>query len=107
MNLDQINKLIDAGFTAEDIKAMLPSGNENVISPPEPEPKDTPKAPAPPQGDVPKPEDHIEKLEATIKELAATVKGLQDANVKGAQMPSPPDPKEKTLSIIGDFMKSM
>ena len=107
MNLEQIEKLIDAGFTAEDIKVLLPSGNENAISPPEPEPKGDPEAPAPPQENAPKPEDHIEKLEATIKELAATVKGLQDANVKGAQMPSPPDPKEKTLSIIGDFMKSM
>lgn len=107
MNLDQINKLIDAGFTAEDIKALLPSSNNDVISPAEPEPKEEPEAPAPPAENETKPEDHIEKLEATIKELAATVKGLQDANVKGAQMPSPPDPKEKTLSIIGDFMKSM
>ena len=97
MNIDGIFKLIDAGFTADDIKKMYD------------EPKDEPPKDEPPKGEESKPIDigvYTKPLEDKINELVATVAKLQTYNIDGAQggTPTPPPSIEE---MVSNFTKDM
>lgn len=108
MNYNDVLKLIDAGFTAEEIRGMIAPEvkNETAEMPaatPIPAPTELPpEEPAPGQG-----AQTLEALKDTINELSGTIKELQRDNARGAVEPKREPPEEKTLTIIGDFMKSM
>ena len=101
MNIDGIFKLIDAGFTADDIKKMY---DESKDEPLEVEPKDEP-----PKGEGNEPIDigvYTKPLEDKINELVATVAKLQTDNIDGAQggTPTPPPSIEE---MVANFTKNM
>ena len=112
MNYNDVLKLIDAGFSAEEIRGMIapevksetgPSPAEMPTATPIPAPAELPpEAPAPDQD-----AQTLEALKDTINELSGTIKELQRDNARGAVEPKRETPEEKTLTIIGDFMKSM
>ena len=107
MDIETITKLLDAGYTKEEISAL-----ENPK--PEGKPEDKPKGPKPedkPTGkdenqDKPKENEAGEVNEAiaaltkTVEGLTATVKAMQDANVKGATGGKP------DANTVTDVMKS-
>lgn len=80
MNQEEVLKLIDAGFTADEIRAMKaePAGENPAPENPAPE------TPAP---DVKAPEvsTEIQNLTEQISKLNETVVKLQEANIKNAR----------------------
>lgn len=112
MDYNDVLKLIDAGFSAEEIRGMIaPEAKSETGPAPAEMPEATPiPAPAELPPEAPAPDQDAQTLEAlkdTINELSGTIKELQRDNARGAVEPKRETPEEKTLTIIGDFMKSM
>lgn len=106
MDIATISKLIDAGYTKDEITAL---------EQPEDAPKDTPEQPTEPAKDEPKdapekvaPEkaqdngilEAISQLTGTVTALQETVKAMQDANIKGAKS------SKKSSATVDDVLKS-
>ena len=81
MNQEEVLKLIDAGFTADEIRAMKtePAGEEP--------PKEGEGAEPPKDTEVKQPEvsSEIQNLTEQISKLNETVVKLQEANIKNAR----------------------
>ncbi len=124
MNANDVLKMIDAGFTADEIRKMTASPADSVSHVLSPEPKEEAKAassPAAPVEEVKedpaaeakpeaKPEDVMESIKKTISDqIAANMKSYEDnmAKVmKMAGMPSLDDVKPKGIEdIISNFFK--
>mgnify|MGYP003291520206 CR=1 FL=1 len=84
MNQDEVLKLIDAGFTADEIRGMSAKPEAG-----EPAPEGTPEpapAPAPtPEAKAPEVSAEIQNLTEQISKLNETVVKLQEANIKNAR----------------------
>lgn len=109
MDYNDVLKLIDAGFSAEEIRGMIAP---EVKSETEPAPAESPEhtptpATAEKSNEPAQDAQTLEALKDTINELSGTIKELQRDNARGAVEPKRETPEEKTLTIIGDFMKSM
>lgn len=80
MNVSELIKLIDAGYTKEEIQAMAAPAPEPDPAP-DPEPKPAPDpAPAPAQD---------ETMAAMLKEMQDLKKAVFAMNVMNAEMPAP------------------
>lgn len=118
MEIEKIEKFIDAGYTKEEINALLSGGNPEGGNPETVQEKneDGSGSPKPEEqkeqsaGNTP----HDQSLEitATLQALTTTVKGLQDtvkaiqaANVKTAATPTPKTDEIK--SIMDSFINSL
>ena len=109
MNADEALRLIEAGFTAEEIRNMqAEAGNEPPADEStEPKPgagssEHAGKIEEPKQTEPPKSNETVEELKATIKELSTTIKNMQESNIKNA---SGGEPAAKTRNdIMKDFM---
>lgn len=106
MDIETITKLLDAGYTKDEISAMqagdVPEGEgaqeaDNKTEPEGDDKKD------PEEIDVNK---SIAALTETVNSLTETVKALQSVNVKGAQTDSP-KAGDKIKSAIDSFIESM
>ena len=103
MDVETITKLLDAGYTKEEISALdnpKPEGK-----PEEPKPDDKPKdtnedQDKPKENEAPEVNEAIAALTKTVEGLTATVKAMQDANVKAATGGKPDGNK------VTDVMKS-
>lgn len=104
MDIETITKLLDAGYTKEEISA-LENNPKPEGKPEEPKPEDKPTGENKDQ-DEPKENaagevnEAIAALTKTVEGLTATVKAMQDANVKGATGGKPDGNK------VTDVMKS-
>ena len=100
MNQEEVLELIDAGFTADEIRAMK--------SEPAPEPEPAPAEGAAPAPEVKAPEvsAEIQNLTEQIGKLNETVVKLQEANIKNARTGSPKvdDPVNEQ---INSFLKEL
>lgn len=104
MDVETITKLLDAGYTKEEISAL---DNPKPEGKPEDKPSDNGEDQIKPKDqDKPKENEQSEVNEAiaaltkTVEGLTATVKAMQDANVKGATGGKPDGNK------VTDVMKS-
>lgn len=104
MDIETITKLLDAGYTKEEISAL--ENNPKPEGKPE-EPKPEGGAPdkhedqdKPKENETPEVNEAIAALTKTVEGLTATVKAMQDANVKGATGGKPDENK------VTDIMKS-
>ena len=104
MDNEQIFKLIEAGFTAEEIRGMAakaanPEGEVSV----QPEQG---AGSATHEGEVVNPtaSDEIRELKASILELNGTVKALQEANIRKAESGSASVP-DQIQEHIDSFLK--
>ena len=102
MNQEEVLKLIDAGFTADEIRAMKS----------EPAPEEG-GAPAPEEGGAPAPEvkapevsAEIQNLTEQIGKLNETVVKLQEANIKNARTGSP-NVSDPVNEQIEKFLKEL
>lgn len=101
MTADEVLKMLDAGFTVDEIRAMN-NPEDKPKDPPEDKPKDPPEdKPKDPPEDKP---DEVAALKTKIGEMEKTIKDLQDANLKKNYQPAPDDPVNKN---IDDFLKSL
>ena len=86
MNADEALRLIEAGFTAEEIRNMQTKAGDKP--PADPPPKTEPGAGSSEHASKidpePKNNETVEELKATIKELSNTIKNMQDNNIKNA-----------------------
>lgn len=105
MDIETITKLLDAGYTKEEISAL--ENNPKPEGKPEDKPSDNGEDQNKPKDqDKPKENETSEVNEAiavltkTVEGLTATVKAMQDANVKGATGGKPDGNK------VTDVMKS-
>ena len=121
MNANDVLKMIDAGFTADQIRKMTASPADSVSHVLSPELKEAedkaasaPAAPDEEAKEVPaeeaKKEDPIEKMLAEIRENMAADRKLYEENMakvmKMAGMPSLDDVKPKGIEdIISNFFK--
>ena len=108
MDIEGTLKLIEAGFSADEIRAMANG------KPEEPKPEDgsqgkteTKEEPGKDDskhaGEVSK-DKHVEELNATIKELRETIKSMQDNNIKNAEGGNG-DPAAKThKEVVESFL---
>lgn len=105
MDNEQIFKLIEAGFTAEEIRGMASkAGQETEGSVPAEQSAESTTH----EGEVKQldPSDEIRELKAAILEVNNTVKAIQEANIKKAESSgaSVPDQiKEHIDSFIKEF----
>ena len=125
MNANDVLKMIDAGFTADEIRKMTASPADGVSHVLSPEPKaeaaapeaaaqaapaeETKEAPAEEKKEA-KPEDVMDSIKKTISEqIAANMKSYEDNMakiMKMAGMPSLDDVKPKGIEdIISNFFK--
>lgn len=107
MEIEKIEKFIDAGYTKEEINALLSGAKPEEPKPEEPKPEEPKEQSA---GDT----THDSSLEitATLQALTTTVRGLQDtvkaiqaANVKTAETTTPKTDEIK--SIMDSFINTL
>ena len=111
MNIDGIFKLIDAGFTADDIKKMYADPQE---TPKEETPKEeTPKEETPkeetPKEEPPKDnsiEQYLKDLDTRLNKVLETVGQIQTDNIDRADS-GEPDPTPTIEELVANFTKDM
>ncbi len=118
MEIEKIEKFIDAGYTKEEINALLSGGNpeggnlegiqeKNEDGSGSPKPEEPKEQSAGNQA-----HDSVVEITATLQALTTTVKGLQDtvkaiqaANVKTAATSTPKN--DEIRSIMDSFINSL
>ena len=102
MDNEQIFKLIEAGFTAEEIRGMAAKADTEAEGSVQPEQG---AGSATHEGEVnPNQSDEIRELKAAILEINNTVKAIQDTNIKKAESTSASLP-DQIQSHIESFIK--
>ena len=100
MTIDQIIKLSDIGFTADEIKQLSNSGNAETAGDPKPaEPAGDPK-PAEPAGET---KDFSEAVNALMKEISGIKKTIQATNILNSNAGQ--EEPESVDTILKSFMK--
>ena len=107
MNVEEILKLIEAGFTAAEIRAMNAKAPEDKPKDsPEDKPKNSPEdKPKDNPEDKPLDNSALSALNNTVESLNNTVKALQEANIKNASRDS--DGRESRAKTIQSFLESL
>lgn len=104
MDVETITKLLDAGYTKEEISALennpKPEGKQEEPKPEGGAPDKHEDQDKPKENETHEVNEAIAALTKTVEGLTATVKAMQDANVKGATGGKPDGNK------VTDVMKS-
>ena len=103
MDNESIFKLIEAGFTAEEIRGMAAKAEAEAEGS---VPAEQGQGSATHEGEVVNPtaSDEIRELKASILELNGTVKALQEANIRKAESGSASVP-DQIQDHINSFLK--
>ena len=105
MTAEQIIKLLDAGFTKEEI---LQAGEKVAGGNPSPEPTPTPE-PTPEPTPTPSPTDamgqQMQLITETLGKVTDAVKAIQEANIRNSQMPQPESADDILAQIISPKAK--
>ena len=103
MDIETITKLLDAGYTKEEISALenpKPEGKPEDAKPEGSAPDKHEDQDKPKENEAGEVNEAIAALTKTVEGLTATVKAMQDANIKGATGGKPDENK------VTDIMKS-
>lgn len=85
MDIETITKLVDCGFTKEEIMKLTNTEPEPAPEPsPEPEPVPEPSPAPEPEKSSDEIHENVKALTATVEELVKTVKAMQKSNAKRA-----------------------
>ena len=104
MTSDEVLKLIDAGFTAEEIRGMSAGQSEQKAAQEQNKGTEQSADGATHEGEI-KIDPQMEALNNTVKSLNETVKAMQDANLKNARSES--SATDSVNNTINDFLKSL
>ena len=99
MTIEQIIKLSDIGFTAEEIKQLSNGGTEPAGDPEPAEPAGDPK-PVEPAGET---KDFSEAVNALMKEISGLKKTIQATNILNSNAGK--EEPESVDTILQSFMK--
>lgn len=104
MTFEETMKLVDKGFTADEIRDL--AAKEADEAPKEPE---TPKEPeAPKEGGEPAPvTPEMKELTETVKTLTDTVKKMQEENIKNARTGSADVHADPIKEQMDEFLKGL
>lgn len=101
MTTSEVLKLIDAGFSSNEIRKM----EETPAESPEEIPAGTPEeTPAETPAETPDPNTEVVELKTKISEMEKIIKDLQDGNLKKNYIETPDDPINKNIE---SFLKSL
>lgn len=101
MNVNELLELVRAGYSKEEIQAMIQPEAEPEQPEPEKAPEPEPKEPAPAAGpDQFSFENELKEIRASIAEM---VKTFQAANVQNARM-SVPTSSDSAQDILADWL---
>ena len=101
MNVNELLELVRAGYSKEEIQAMIQPEAEPEQPEPEKAPEPEPKEPAPAAGpDHFSFENELKEIRASIAEM---VKTFQAANVQNARM-SAPQNNDSAQDILADWL---
>lgn len=102
MNAEEVLKLIDAGFSADEIRGMQQATPE----PEKKEPENEPGAASDKQVPEPAPSPEVTKLTEEISKLTDQIKTIQDANIKNANSGSS-NVGDPVQDVIDSFLKEL
>ena len=109
MNGEEVLKLIDAGFTADEIRKMSETKEEPSKDTDEPAPKgeESGEENTPPTGSVSTDinTDFMDSIKKSVEDISKQVKALQDNNIKKAE-----EKKSEHLSaadVVTSFMENL
>lgn len=99
MTIDQIIKLLDAGYTKDEIHAMEGTNNAPEQTPqPEPEPQQPDPEPTPEPAQNVRPESTINpQIEELSRSLKAFTAAIQKSNILASNMPTNPEPSAEDV----------
>lgn len=101
----QILKLVEAGFTADEIRKMdTEAGADQVKTDPEPKAPETPIQTQ--SGEITDNSEVLTQLTNTVAELSKTVKELQAGNIDKAKG-SAPSAGDKIKDVMDSFIKEL
>lgn len=115
MDIEKIEKFIDAGYTKEEINAMLSDGgdagavqtpNEHDTSGAESKKSEESGAPDSAHDSAVNAAEMLKTLTSTVEGLKDTVKALQAANVKNADSGSS-KPEDEIKNIMDSFINTL
>lgn len=98
MELEKVTRLLDAGFTAEEIRQMMPPQTEPQEEPKQ-EPQEEPKQ-EPQEQPKQEPDETGKRLDAIENSIASLLKSIQQQNVKKDTMLGASD--QKTMQQLTD-----
>lgn len=105
MDNGQILKLVEAGFTAEEIRKMdTETGADQGKTDPEPKTPETPNEVQ--TGEITDNSEVLTQLTNTVAELSKTVKELQAGNIDKAKG-SAPSTGDKIKDVMDSFIKEL
>ena len=121
MNYSEVKELLEAGFTADEIRGMMnnPQNSQNNPQPapqpdlepqpdpePQPEPKPAPQ-PEPKPAPQPKPVQDDPKFEALNNTMERLIKTIQSSNLQNSHMetPSKDDINKQVDSIMSSIIR--
>lgn len=105
MTSDEVLKLIDAGFTADEIRKMDAPVGAPPVEETKPVEETTPVEETKPVEKSDINTDFMDSIKKTVDEINAKVKAIQDSNVKNAK-----ESEEKHLSaadVVTSFMENL
>ena len=107
MNAEETLRLIEAGFSADEIRKMAEEGTKDPETKTEPEGKTEPEREGA-EGEPVNASKEIEALTAEVSKLTDTVKMLQEANIKNAGTGSAKSPAADPVNeAINNFLKEL
>ena len=101
MDFETMLKLVNAGFTKDEILKMIPTPEPQPTPTPEPQATPTPEPKATQTGNE---NEIISQLTAQVTDLAKIVKDMQSNNVKNAKIDAPKETNalDAVKSFFGD-----
>ena len=102
MELNEIFKLIDAGYTKEDIEKMSATPEVKPEEKPDIKPETNPEV-KPESVDL---EEYVKELNDRLGKLVDTVSAMQTDNIEKADA-GEPDPKPSFEELVANFTKDM
>ncbi len=88
MDLTQVTKLIEAGFTAQEIREMMQGTQQNPQPEPQPEPETNPEPqPEPETNPEPQPDQMEQRLTNIETSISSLLKAIQESNLRNDTQP--------------------
>ena len=88
MDLNQVTKLIEAGFTAQEIREMMQGTQQDPQPEPQPEPETKPEPqPEPETKPEPQPDQTEQRLTNIETSISSLLKAIQESNLRNDTQP--------------------
>ena len=110
MNYSEVTKLLDAGFTVDEIRGMMGSNPQNPQDNPQPEPEQPEQQPEPDTASqpvtqpTPEQEEKFSQLSQSIEKLIKTIQ-VSNLQSRSFDTPATPDINKQVDSIMAGIIR--